>query len=158
MKDRDSTCLNRDLIIRPINSYSNYYWSTGATQDHITIHLPGSYWLKVKDMNGCVGSDTIQVFSKNCFTQVFLPSVFTPNKDGHNDLFKATVFGNLVSFRLEIFDRSGQLIFMTTNYQFGWDGTFKGSPFSSAAFVWQCFYQLEGKLPEYQTGSVILMR
>lgn len=154
----DSICPNQNLVLRPMNNYTSYNWSTGEIRPNITIQLPGQYWLNVKDTHGCVGSDTVQVFSKNCFTGVFIPSAFTPNGDGNNDLFKASVLGNLVSYNLDIYDRSGQLIFRTKNYQLGWDGTFRGKPYATATFVWYCYYQLEGKLPELQSGTVTLLR
>ena len=136
----------------------SYNWSTGSSQANIKISSPGHYWLTVKDAMGCKGTDSIQIFQKNCFTHVFFPSAFTPNKDGHNDLFRATVLGSLVSFRLEVFDRAGQIIFATTDYKKGWDGTFRGKAYSSAGFVWQCYYQLNFKQPEYQSGSILLIR
>lgn len=54
-----------------------------------------------------------------------VPSVFTPNGDGLNDYFFPRQFlaKGLTSFRMEIYNRWGQLIFETTNLEeSGWDG------------------------------------
>ena len=89
---------------------------------------------------------------------VYIPGAFTPNSDGRNDIFKALVFGKVVSFKLQVFSREGQLVFQTTDPAKGWDGLYKGMSYSTTTFVWQCSYQLEGQRPDYQKGTVILVR
>ena len=80
-------------------------WSTGATTVNIKVRLPGNYWLSVIDGNNCTGIDSVVVFSKNCLTRVFIPNSFTPNGDGKNDIFKAIVVGQVLSFNLVVYDR-----------------------------------------------------
>ncbi|MBI5538745.1 MAG: PKD domain-containing protein [Bacteroidia bacterium] len=55
-----------------------------------------------------------------------VPSAFTPNNDGDNDLVYVRGWGikNLVEFK--IYNRWGECIFETDDMQQGWDGTFKG--------------------------------
>jgi gliding motility-associated-like protein len=118
----------------------------------------GKYWLKVTDIDGCIGSDTISIFPKNCKIGIFFPNAFTPNGDGKNDIFKPIVFGNLQSYKLQIYDRGGQLVFETSNYQQGWNLLANVLQYSSTAFVWQCTYQFEGKEKEYEKGTVLLVR
>jgi gliding motility-associated-like protein len=89
---------------------------------------------------------------------IFIPTAFTPNNDGLNDVFKAVVFGKVVSFKLQVYSREGQLIFQTTDPLKGWDGFYKNGSYATTAFVWQCSYQIENRQPEYQKGTVILIR
>ena len=124
----------------------------------ITIETPGTYWLKVTDANGCTGTNSILVYPKNCMSGVYIPTAFTPNNDGHNDMFKALVFGKVISFKLQVFSREGQLVFQTTDAIKGWDGLYKGMSYSTTTFVWQCSYQLENQQPEYQKGTVTIIR
>lgn len=154
----DSVCENEKLILKSITNFPSYTWSNNTLQNNIIITKPGSYWLSVKDIYGCIGIDTIEIKPKSCKKQVFIPSAFTPNKDGKNDIFKVLVSGKLITFRLELYDRYGHVIFKSDNFNEGWDGNYKGNPFNSGAFIWQCFYQLEGKQNEYQKGSSILLR
>ena len=158
LKDQDSICIGDKLTLQPLGNFNNYQWSTGSGQKNIEIKVEGEYWLKVTDANGCIGKDTIQVYPKACNPGLFIPTAFTPDGDGKNDLFKAVVTSRTVFFKLEIYDRSGQLIFRSTNPDQGWNGTYKGSYLTSAVFVWQCSYQLEGFQPAYQKGTLALIR
>lgn len=158
LKKTDSICTNQQLLIQPLQAYSSYLWSNRSSSNNITVQSLGRYWLTVKDAKGCMGTDTISVVRKNCFTGLYLPNAFTPDANGKNDVFKATVFGKVISFRLQIFGRYGQLVFETSDYQKGWDGNYKGKPYSTNVFVWQCSYQIEGRLPDFEKGTVMLLR
>jgi gliding motility-associated-like protein len=158
LKDADSICSYDRLTLKPLGNYNSYYWSTGTTQNNLVINAPGQYWLRVTDATGCVGTDTITIYPKQCMIGVYIPTGFTPNGDGKNETFKALVFGKVQSFKLQIFDRSGSLIFQTTDPDKGWDGMYKGRSYTTTTFVWQCFYQLENEQPAYQKGTLILIR
>ncbi|MBS1783005.1 MAG: gliding motility-associated C-terminal domain-containing protein [Bacteroidetes bacterium] len=58
----------------------------------------------------------------------FIPNAFTPNGDGHNDVFSVRhmKFQRLIEFR--IFNRWGEEVYSSTDMNNGWDGTFKGVP------------------------------
>ena len=62
-----------------------------------------------------ITTDSITIFPKEYILRVYIPTAFTLNNNGKNDFFKATVFGKVASFRLDVFDREGQLIFQTTD-------------------------------------------
>lgn len=62
-------------------------------------------------------------------TVVWIPTVFTPNWDGLNDMFKPVVT-NADSFHFEIFTREGQLLYTLKAGQ-----SWKGSG-STSAYVW----------------------
>jgi gliding motility-associated-like protein len=158
LKKIDSICSYEKLVVQSLKNYNYYQWSTGESVNKINVLVPGKYSLKVTDINGCVGYDTISIFPKNCRIGIFFPNAFTPNGDGKNDIFKPIVFGNLLSYQLQIYDRGGQLVFQTSNYQQGWDLLRNRLEYSTTAFVWQCSYQLEGKEKEYEKGTVLLIR
>jgi gliding motility-associated-like protein len=158
LKEKDSICSYGNLQLQSTNVYPKYQWSNGSTERKITINAQGMYWLKVTDLNGCSGIDTTIVFTKQCMFGVYIPTAFTPYLDGKNDFFKALVFGKVMSFKLQVYDRAGQLVFQTTNPGEQWDGRYKGMEYSTTVFVWQCFYQLEGQQPGYQKGTVTLIR
>lgn len=66
---------------------------------------------------------------------IFVPSAFTPNGDGENDV--VYVRGqNLEEIEFKIFDRWGELVFESTDQADGWDGTFKGEPVDPDVYVY----------------------
>lgn len=155
----DSICFYSTATIETFNTFDSYSWSTGSFNKIIKVDQPGIYTLKVKDNNGCIGVDSTKVvIRKDCISGVFIPNAFTPNGDNLNDLFRAITNDQITSFRLEVYDRYGNLIFKTINPKKGWDGTVKGIPMPSGLFAWQCFFQLDGQELEYMKGSVILLR
>ncbi len=154
----DSICSFEKLLIAPTQTLNSYLWSTGDVLPTITVESPGIYWLQGTDENNCRGIDSIAVVSKPCKVGLFIPNAFTPNNDGKNDVFRATVFGKLLYFKLDVFNRYGQIVFSTRDHLKPWDGLFKGASVSTGAFVWQCQYMLEGEAPMYEKGTVLLIR
>jgi gliding motility-associated-like protein len=66
--------------------------------------------------------------------RVYLPDAFTPNKDGTNDLYEAK--GLFIrDFRMQIFNRWGQLLFVGNSIEEGWDGTHQGAPAPPTTYV-----------------------
>ncbi len=159
LKSLDSLCERDKLTITPKVDFKNYLWSTGSQQRSITVEQTGNYTLTVGDENGCVGKETILIFEKKeCIKAIYIPSAFTPNNDGINDIFRATVFGNLRFFKLDIYNQWGEIIFSTTDFRKGWDGNYKGMPANTGIFVWVCSYEPEGGKPVFQKGTVSLIR
>ena len=84
----------------------------------------GSYpvTLMVTDTNGCESMAT-RVIDIDDFFNIYIPSAFTPNNDGFNDLW--TVYGSDIDpdrFELSIFNRWGERVFHTTDIDRGWLG------------------------------------
>jgi len=138
--------------------FKEYLWSNGSRQPTISVDRGGRYSLEVLDANGCRGKDTIQVIENDCLNGIFIPNAFTPNNDQLNDQFRALVYGKVISFRLQVYNRFGELVFSTTDPRQGWDGLWKGKTSPSGNFVWQCSYHLEGSEPTSQKGTVMLIR
>ena len=158
LKKTESICSYEKLDVAAMGIYDQYLWSTGAVEKQIKIDTPGTYWLKVTDANGCSGTNSITVYPKECMQGVYIPTAFTPNYDGLNDVFRALVFGKVILFKLQVFSRDGQLIFQSSDPLKGWDGFYKGMSFSTATLVYQCSYQLENQSPEFQKGTVTIIR
>ena len=78
--------------------------------------------LEVTDTNTCVGDTLIAVFVGPEFS-FYVPSAFTPNGDGLNDVWKPVGSGlNGAKYEMIVFDRWGQLVFKTNDLEIGWDG------------------------------------
>ena len=153
-----SICSYGNLTLKPNTLFDQYLWNTGFTSSSITITQPGNYWLEVVDADNCKGRDTVVVALKDCLKGLYIPSGFTPNGDGLNDLLKPLLLGNIQSFKFQIFNRWGQLIYETTTLGQGWDGTFKGQKQDSNVFIWICNYKLAGEDMKREKGTLLLIR
>jgi gliding motility-associated-like protein len=106
---------------------------------------------------GCPSSATINVKVYRGPT-FYVPSAFTPNGDGINDLLKVVAVGIRQFEFLKVYDRWGKLMYNSADLETGWDGTENGHPMPAGAYIW--FVQgidLEGKVLD-QKGTSVLMR
>jgi gliding motility-associated-like protein len=67
-------------------------------------------------------------------SKLVMPNTFTPNGDGHNDIFKAKEYRNLSEFHAYIFNRWGQKLYEWTDPAEGWDGTYHGSEVKTGVY------------------------
>ncbi len=122
-----------------------YAWSPSTGLDNPNIKNPTFllnsnvdsiiYSVKIIDTTGCPITDrqVVWMFNK---PGVHMPTAFTPNGDGINDLFIPVFSSNIRVKYLRIFDRWGKLIFETIDMTRGWDGTINGIPSPMSTYVW----------------------
>jgi gliding motility-associated-like protein len=143
---------------------TEWQWSfgdgTGSTvQDpEHAYSSTGSYdiTLVVTTVFGCVDTISYKVIVEPYFS-FYVPSAFTPNNDGINDSF----FGSgesLLEYNMKIFDRWGELIFVSNSEDLSWDGTYKGLHVEAGQYVYR-FDIVDWKgLGHTYTGGVQLLR
>lgn len=94
------------------------------------------------------------------YTTIDVPSAFTPNQDGINDVVFPDGWGirKLIYFR--IYNRWGQLIFETNEYRKGWDGTFEGVAQNMDTYIYQveAATYLDSDPVKSQSGTIKLIR
>jgi gliding motility-associated-like protein len=95
------------------------------------------YTLSAHVNEGCSATDeiVIRLFKS---PSIFVPSGFTPNSDGLNDVIRPLLAGMKQLEYFRVYNRYGSLIFQTTTPGVGWNGTVKGQLQSSGAFVYEC--------------------
>jgi gliding motility-associated-like protein len=140
--------------------YSTYLWQDGTTSRVYSATATGLYWVVVTDATGCSGaSDTATI--KVCETGIYVPTGFSPNHDGVNDVFKviATLDPNS-SFTLDVVNRWGVTVFETHDPSKGWDGTFNGETLPADVYIWRIVFQSVGSTGSSSTmkGTVTLVR
>ena len=150
-------CQGNTLTLQPsANSGWQLLWWDGTTGPTHTITQPGTYSLSAT--NNC-GSTTDAVIVTEGLCKVFVPTGFTPNNDGKNDLFRALGTEAVTTFNLKVFERGGQIVFETNDKNRGWDGTLRGMPFSSSVFVYLLSYKdLYSEQLHILKGTFILIR
>ena len=155
----NDTCLisNQPVTFRlPFDSTTVYKWQDGSSSKYFTASIPGKYWVSATSACNTV-RDTVNV-SQVCSLPVYIPSAFTPNGDGLNDVFRIydTNGQHLVS--LYIYNRYGQNIYFNEAANAGWDGTFNGIKQASGTYIYIFRYaDLEGTLHTLK-GTVVLIR
>jgi gliding motility-associated-like protein len=106
----------------------SYLWNTNPPQ--VTPKASdlrfGYYIVQVSDVKGCTISDTVYIEPGTCCEEVFIPSAFTPNGDGLNDIFRCVTSAGLQVIQFDVFNRWGERVWSTDDYTKGWDGTNKG--------------------------------
>lgn len=93
------------------------------------------YYLTVTSSEGCLEKDTLYV-KVYAGPEFYVPTAFSPNNDGRNDVFRAISPGvpQLDFFR--VWNRWGQEVFRTQSLSGAWDGNFKGTPMPAGTYVW----------------------
>ena len=110
-----------------------------------------SYIAETTSLNGC-GTARDTVFIK-VLQGLYIPNAFTPNGDNINDVWNIPGLLAAGAFRLEVYNRYGQLVFTTNNAFQGWNGKHKGAAAPSGSYIYLLRYRNQVK-----KGSLLLIR
>jgi gliding motility-associated-like protein len=146
--------------------YYKYKWYAADgtlidTTSSITVS-PSSettYILWIKDFLNQESYDTVTVRIKDCSPEpsAEIPNIFTPNSDGHNDLFYVT--GNKIEkLNLLIYNRWGSKVFEGNTPQATWDGKLNGKNCAEGVYYYVADVTFTDGRTESRKGSVTLMR
>jgi gliding motility-associated-like protein len=157
--DNPTICFGEDAILEASGGES-YEWSNGSTMSKIKVspvEQSTTYWVIVHDRNDKqTKHDFTVTVDKEC-TSVFVPSAFTPNGDGINDVFKAEGMG-IQSFEMVIYSREGKILFESNSIDMAWDGTYHGESLSPVAYIYQIVYTDAKGYIHSKKGHITLIR
>jgi gliding motility-associated-like protein len=144
---------NTENCASQIWDLGNFGTSNSAIYSY-TFEDVGVYYvgLSVVTENGCVEQITDSVIIEDNYV-VFFPTSFTPNGDGLNDVFMP-LGGGIDQFRLEIYNRWGNLIYTTTSMNQPWDGNGHGQD----NYIWKVYLKDNGGVDREMIGSITLLR
>jgi gliding motility-associated-like protein len=142
---------------------TSYLWSPSEGLNAVNVPNPWfrynknmEYRVTMQTDSGCVVTDT--VFVKALDANVFVPTAFTPNRDGLNDKLTPVCYSIQRLSYFTIFNRWGEVVFTTNAIGKGWDGTAKGSLADPGTYVWMLeAIGLDGQVFR-QKGTVVLIR
>ncbi|MEW6469942.1 MAG: PKD domain-containing protein [Bacteroidota bacterium] len=139
-----------------------YSWAPSTGLSCITCQNPAAnptatttYTLFVTQ-NGCTDTSTVTVNVVSEFDW-FIPSGFSPNGDGQNDIFFVRGDG-IKSMKITVYDRIGEKVFESTDINVGWDGTYKGQPLNGGIFVYYATAEFYNGTFDSKKGDVTLFR
>ncbi|WP_233259742.1 gliding motility-associated C-terminal domain-containing protein [Chitinophaga sp. S165] len=134
-------CIGEDLTLKVNAGIGNTIrWQDGSSGATYKVTGPGTYTVTVSNECGSV-TDNIVVRYQPCEPKPQFPTGFTPNGDGHNDIFKPVVRGPMYDYDLRIYNRWGELIFLSKDQKNGWDGRYKGALVENGTYVWMLSYK-----------------
>lgn len=151
-----------------------YTWSPVPTPDSSTVidsftlriqpFESGLYRVNVLDtVTFCTAADDIFVTVER-ERQIFIPSAFSPNGDGTNDLFYIFGGAGIVEVKtFRVFNRRGVMVFEDSNFQpndiqNAWDGSFMGQELNSEVFVYVAEIEFADGITEVFKGEIVLIR
>jgi gliding motility-associated-like protein len=141
-----------------------FFWSPSTWLSNPFIRNPIatplkdiSYVVVVKTNTGCLDADTVFVKVKN-LNEVNVPTAFTPNNDGKNDVLRPRIGLLFTLDEFSIYNRWGQRIFTTHEPTKGWDGRVNGVLQSQGVFVWKLRAKDQHQKIIEKKGTVVLIR
>ena len=126
---------------------NSFLWSnTGDTTQSINVTSEGTYTVTVYNETGCYVTGSVFV-KEYCAPRIFIPKAFSPNGDGENDDLE--IFGKyFTDFKITIFNRWGEIIFISTDKDIRWNGKYRGEDMQIGTYPYIVNYR-----GEYDNGS-----
>ena len=143
---------------------TTFLWNNGtaATSDTLNV-MPlddSSYVVVITNKYNCSTTDQTNVLAI-CAPIIKVPTAFTPDLlgSGNDQYFRG--YGRYEqNYKLTVFNRWGEVIFMSTDKNAAWDGNYLGQPAPSGIYPWIVTYEgrRQFKGPYKQTGQVTIIR
>ena len=143
---------------------TDYLWSPAIGLDDPQAQNPVAvvtsditYHVMATTNAGCKGeaSVTLKVYDG---PEIYVPTAFTPDGDGRNDIFRPFPVGIKKYTYFRVFNRWGQMIYSTTNFNQGWDGKINGQPQPTGTYVWMVEGLTRDDRKIAKKGTVTLIR
>lgn len=115
--------------------------------------------LAAQNVHGCYDTVCHDVIIEEVYL-IYTPNAFTPNGDGLNDIFLPYIQGESPeTYELMIFNRWGEMIFLSTDELKGWDGTHKNMKAKEDVYVWKIkVKEAKNSKKHEHVGHVTLLR
>lgn len=148
-------CPGQQTILNPGN-FNQYLWMDGSTDSIYNVTQAGWYSVEVTNDAGCTKIDSIEV-REGCGNAVWIPSAFTPDEDGINDLFQVKGI-DFSSYWLVVYNRWGQKVFESNQSDLGWNGYFENEPAPVGIYAYRFKYKLGSGIAGVRKGNFLLYR
>ncbi len=145
----------------------DYTWTPGYFLNSTTIGNPtalypdvGYYAYNVhvtSPIQQCEGDDSIRIRVVEK-ASIYVPSAFTPNGDGLNDLLRPIGVGYAQINYFRVYNRWGEQVYYTTKFKEGWNGVWKGTPADTGVYFWVLSIINRFGEEEIQKGDATLLR
>jgi len=156
--------LGQSIVLSATGPGNQFAWSPATSLSNANISNPIAspasditYTVKISNAVGCFVERSVSIKVVD-LDGVYVPTGFTPNGDGNNDLLKPLFGTKYQLLEFSIYNRWGQHLFTTATTGAGWDGSFGGKKADQDVYVWVLKVKdSTGKLIE-RKGTVVLIR
>jgi gliding motility-associated-like protein len=151
-------CIGDSIVLNAYtDAVSTYQWQDGSANATYTATKSGLY--KVNITNSCgTAQSSRQITFQKCSDDIYVPTAFTPNGDGLNDVFRVKYFQAPISFNMKVYNRFGQVIFETRDPSKGWDGSLHDFNQPIGTYIWVIDYVSHNNVHNLKKGTVTLIR
>jgi gliding motility-associated-like protein len=118
-----------------------------------TLTESGIYEEVFSSASGCDSLVRLELTVSDCEGPFIISNIITPNDDGQNDTWKISDYTKIAGCNVSIYNRWGQPVYQTTEYQNEWNGTKDGEPLPDGVY----FYSILCGDTEYK-GPLNLFR
>jgi gliding motility-associated-like protein len=136
---QDTTvCNDRVFTLMPVAGPGTLTWPDGSTGPEFDVSFQGPV-IATLDDGVCMVRDTTVITQFVCLDfKAYLPTAFSPNFDGINDEFRPGLNPRIevISYRMEVYDRWGGLRFASDEFTNGWDGFDDGRPVEMGVYIY----------------------
>lgn len=129
-------------VLATDNSYKGIVAKMVDRDFRYTFNQQGTYYLRVEVSNASISEEPwlsctqTKEFVINVIESALdVPTVFTPNGDGKNDIFKVS-YKSIIKFHGSIYNTWGRLVYDWDDPAEGWDGTINGKPAAEGAYLY----------------------
>ncbi|HKR07100.1 MAG TPA: gliding motility-associated C-terminal domain-containing protein [Bacteroidia bacterium] len=143
-----------------------YQWNFGdplSSDDNSSLENPTHIYAEPGDYNvtlvstnqkGCADS-LLKLIHVEHNLSIFIPTTFTPNNDGNNDIFRVRG-SNIKTVSMNIFNQWGQKIYMSEKNE--WDGTMRGDLVQNGTYSYFIDVMYNNETSEKFKGQITVIR
>jgi gliding motility-associated-like protein len=123
----DTIFAEGDSVIASVSGdYDKVVWSDSSKGSWIVIRTSGKWWVRGYK-NKCYSEESFSTLEKEYGPEPVAMTVFTPNNDGFNDVWKILNISKIGPCEVEIYDRWGIKVYSSKDYNNNWDGSYNGN-------------------------------
>ena len=117
-----TVCKHETILLHPVSWNSTFTWQDGSKDSVYRAIKPGIYTVTATNICGeDQASIIVSIRDYNC--RIYIPTAFTPNRNGINDYYRPITF-EMDNMHYTIFNRWGEKIYEGDNNGLGWDGSY----------------------------------
>jgi gliding motility-associated-like protein len=159
----DVTMINGDVIqLAATAGPGTYLWTPATGLSSATVLQPmaspsqtQTYTLTATSPQGCISTDKMTLTVLDCVSPM---DAFTPNGDGINDKWLVNLRACYTRALVEVFNRYGNRVFRSENYQNDWDGRWEGKALPDGTYYYVITLELINGKKTYVKGNVSILR